>query len=264
MRETSHELESRPEVTAGVSNVVVAVADNKYFLGAPACDLGRRCADARERRRLRRDRAGGSRPRARSLLVARVSPRGAPPAAARARRRPGAQVRMSLPSRAKRPPGCMRSRRSRSSTAAVTTLLDGLPAVVDLRATQAGGANPRRRGTPSEVRKRSGARARGSPARSAAALEAEATALLPEVLCWFGPEGEAGLELLVEAGVLTQRNEELRQGFLAGLGALAEQTGLTLPIERTEDGTWAYRSCRGPSWNRLERRLSREPVSGTA
>jgi ring-1,2-phenylacetyl-CoA epoxidase subunit PaaC len=103
-----------------------------------------------------------------------------------------------------------------------------------------------------------------SSPKEGAALEAELAALLPEVLCWFGPEGEPGLELLVEAGVLSERNEELRQSFLAGLGALAEQTGLTLPIEKKEDGTWAYPELPWSQWNSLERRLTATPAPASA
>jgi 1,2-phenylacetyl-CoA epoxidase catalytic subunit len=101
-------------------------------------------------------------------------------------------------------------------------------------------------------------------AEECAALEAQAASLLPEVLCWFGPEGEAGLELLVEAGVLSQRNEELRQSFLAGLGALAAETGLALPIERKEDGTWAYPELPWGEWLSLERRLTVTPAPAKA
>jgi ring-1,2-phenylacetyl-CoA epoxidase subunit PaaC len=96
------------------------------------------------------------------------------------------------------------------------------------------------------------------------ALEAELTALLPEVLCWFGPDGEAGLELLVEAGVLSQRNEELRQSFLGDVGELAGRTGLTLPIEEKGDGTWAYPELPWSEWNSLERRLTATPAPASA
>jgi 1,2-phenylacetyl-CoA epoxidase catalytic subunit len=102
-----------------------------------------------------------------------------------------------------------------------------------------------------------------SPAESGA-LEAELTALLPEVLCWFGPKGEAGLETLVDVGVLSQRNEELRQSFLAGLGTLAEQTDLALPIAKKEDGTWAYPELPWSRWNSLERRITATPAPATA
>jgi 1,2-phenylacetyl-CoA epoxidase catalytic subunit len=102
-----------------------------------------------------------------------------------------------------------------------------------------------------------------SPAECGA-LEAEVATLLPEVLCWFGPEGEAGLELLVQAGVLSQHNEELRQRFLVELGALAEQTGLTLPIEKKEDGRWAYPELPWSEWSSLERRLTATTAPASA
>jgi len=81
-------------------------------------------------------------------------------------------------------------------------------------------------------------------------------ALLPETLCWFGPDGELGLELLVDAGIVSQRNEELRQTFLESLGGLAERTGLELPFEHGDDGTWRYPELPWSEWNSLERHLA--------
>jgi len=90
----------------------------------------------------------------------------------------------------------------------------------------------------------------------AAGLEAELAALLPETLCWFGPAGEPGLELLVGAGVLSQRNEELRQAFLDSLGPVLERTGLRLPVERAAGGAWTYPELPWAEWDSLERRLT--------
>src|SRR5919197_1785614 len=70
------------------------------------------------------------------------------------------------------------------------------------------------------------------------ALERELGALLPETLCWFGPEDEPGLELLVEAEIVSQRNEELRQTFLSRLAAVTKPAGVELPIARNDDQTW--------------------------
>jgi ring-1,2-phenylacetyl-CoA epoxidase subunit PaaA/ring-1,2-phenylacetyl-CoA epoxidase subunit PaaC len=91
---------------------------------------------------------------------------------------------------------------------------------------------------------------------AAAKLEVELSALLPETLCWFGPPAERGLELLVDAAILSQRNEELRQEFLASLGPLVEDAGLRLPIARTGDGTWTYPELPWADWHSLERRLT--------
>jgi 1,2-phenylacetyl-CoA epoxidase catalytic subunit len=95
-------------------------------------------------------------------------------------------------------------------------------------------------------------------------LERELAALLPETLCWFGPDGEPGLELLVEAGILSMRNEALRQAFLSRLAALTEPAGLELPIARNEDVTWTYPELPWSQWSSLERRLAATPVTTTS
>jgi 1,2-phenylacetyl-CoA epoxidase catalytic subunit len=97
-----------------------------------------------------------------------------------------------------------------------------------------------------------------------AALRRDLAALLPETLCWFGPDGELGLDLLVEAGIVSQRNEELRQAFLASLGDLAERTGVELPIAREDDGQWSYPELPWSQWNSLERRLTASPAPATS
>jgi ring-1,2-phenylacetyl-CoA epoxidase subunit PaaC len=97
-------------------------------------------------------------------------------------------------------------------------------------------------------------------ARSAA-LERELAVLLPETLCWFGPDGEPGLELLVEAGIVSQRNEELRQTFLSRLAAIAEAAGVELPIACDEDETWTYPELPWSQWSSLERRLTATPAT---
>jgi ring-1,2-phenylacetyl-CoA epoxidase subunit PaaC len=96
----------------------------------------------------------------------------------------------------------------------------------------------------------------GSPA-----LEQELTRLLPETLCWFGPAGEPGVDLLVDEGVLSQRNEELRQTFLSRLAAVTEPAGVELPIGRDEEGTWIYPELPWSQWSSLERRLTATPAT---
>jgi len=92
------------------------------------------------------------------------------------------------------------------------------------------------------------------------ALQRDLAALLPETLCWFGPEGEVGLDLLVDAGIVSHRNEELRQTFLASLGALADRTGVELPVARGDDGEWSYPELPWSEWNSLERCLTASPA----
>lgn len=95
----------------------------------------------------------------------------------------------------------------------------------------------------------------GASPAEAAALEEELAALLPETLCWFGPPGEPGLELLVAAGIVACGNEELRERYLDGLRAQTERAGLRLPD--TGELPWER-------WNQLERRLMTEPAPTTA
>jgi len=89
----------------------------------------------------------------------------------------------------------------------------------------------------------------------AAALEGELAALLPETLCWFGPPEEPGLELLVEAGIVTRRNDVLRESFLDGLRGRTERAGVRLP--ETGELPWER-------WSSLERRLTSAPAPATA
>lgn len=96
------------------------------------------------------------------------------------------------------------------------------------------------------------------------ALERELTALLPETLCWFGPDAEPGLELLFEAGIVSQRNETLRQTFLSRLAAVTEPAGVMLPIARNDDDTWTYPELPWSQWNSLERRLAATPATATS
>jgi 1,2-phenylacetyl-CoA epoxidase catalytic subunit len=94
----------------------------------------------------------------------------------------------------------------------------------------------------------------GAPAE-AEALEGELAALLPETLCWFGPPGEPGLELLVAAGIVVRRNDEMREGFLEGLRERTERAGVRLP--ETGELPWER-------WSSLERRLNGEPAPARA
>lgn len=93
------------------------------------------------------------------------------------------------------------------------------------------------------------------------ALEAELRALLPETLCWFGPAEEHGLDQLVDAGILAQRNEELRQSFLSSLTAVTVPAGIELPVDRRASGEWVYPELPWSQWNSLERRLTATPAT---
>jgi 1,2-phenylacetyl-CoA epoxidase catalytic subunit len=95
----------------------------------------------------------------------------------------------------------------------------------------------------------------GASPAEAAALEEELAALLPETLCWFGPPGERGLELLNAAGLVGRTNDELRERFSEVLRGRTRTAGLRLP--ETGELPWER-------WSRLERRLESEPTPATA
>ena len=64
-----------------------------------------------------------------------------------------------------------------------------------------------------------------SPAE-AVVVEDELATLLPETLCWFGPPGEHGLELLVAAGDrVPAATTALRERFLDGMRAQTAESG---------------------------------------
>jgi 1,2-phenylacetyl-CoA epoxidase catalytic subunit len=95
----------------------------------------------------------------------------------------------------------------------------------------------------------------------AEALTRELELLLPETLCWFGPDGEEGVRLLVDTGIVAQDNEALRQEFLDSLMRDALAAGLRLPVESGTGGVWTYPELPWSDWNRLERRLPTAPTT---
>jgi 1,2-phenylacetyl-CoA epoxidase catalytic subunit len=90
-------------------------------------------------------------------------------------------------------------------------------------------------------------------------LARAAAAILPEILCWFGPPGEPGLDTLRDAGLVELDNERLRQRFLAGVVPVLTEAGLEVGIGwNARSETWEYGTLPWESWNRLERRLMPE------
>jgi ring-1,2-phenylacetyl-CoA epoxidase subunit PaaC len=79
-----------------------------------------------------------------------------------------------------------------------------------------------------------------------AALQERIDRMLPEVLMWFGPAGEAGVRALKAQGLIALDNEEMRAAFRADVGPVLADNGLTL--EAGEDLPWER-------WNGLQRRL---------
>ncbi|WP_119068451.1 Phenylacetic acid catabolic protein [Rubrobacter indicoceani] len=83
--------------------------------------------------------------------------------------------------------------------------------------------------------------------------------ILPEMLLWFGPEGEGGIEAMKAEGLISQNNEEMRQSYLDRLMPLLEGCGIEVPgVKRSEDDTrWEYGELEWAKWNQLQRRLER-------
>ena len=76
-----------------------------------------------------------------------------------------------------------------------------------------------------------------------AELQARVDELLPEMLCWFGPDGERGVDELKAEGLLSMDSAELRAAYLEDITPVLEQAELNL---KTDDLPW-------DRWNQLER-----------
>ena len=79
-----------------------------------------------------------------------------------------------------------------------------------------------------------------------AALQARVDELLPEMLCWFGPDDEDGVRELKAEGLLSMDSAELRAAYLDDIRPVLEAAQITLT---TDDLPW-------DRWNQLQRRLS--------
>jgi phenylacetate-CoA oxygenase PaaI subunit len=80
------------------------------------------------------------------------------------------------------------------------------------------------------------------------ALQERVDRLLPEMLCWFGPKGERGVEELKGDGLLSLDNEGLRAEYLDDITPKLQECGIALDVD--QDLPW-------DSWNQLQRRLER-------
>jgi len=86
--------------------------------------------------------------------------------------------------------------------------------------------------------------------------------LFPEMLCWFGPEGEEGIEALKAEGLASMSNEEMRQRYLGRIVPLLKESGVEIPVEWNEsEGRWEYGELPWGEWNQLQRRLKRSKTT---
>jgi ring-1,2-phenylacetyl-CoA epoxidase subunit PaaC len=79
-----------------------------------------------------------------------------------------------------------------------------------------------------------------------ATLQRHLDEMLPEVLMWFGPPDERGVTALKGQGLLALDNEEMRDAFTADVGPVLEENGLRLEADELP---W-------DRWNSLQRRLT--------
>jgi 1,2-phenylacetyl-CoA epoxidase catalytic subunit len=93
-------------------------------------------------------------------------------------------------------------------------------------------------------------------------LQARVDEALAELLCWFGPPGEQGVDTLQGEGLLRSGNETLRQAYLDRIGPLLQEVGVQLRLGRDQASRrWEDRQLPWERWNRLQRRLEPVPAS---
>ena len=89
-------------------------------------------------------------------------------------------------------------------------------------------------------------------------LQERVDELFPEMLCWFGPDGEPGIEALRAEDLASMGNEEMRQRYLDRVVPLLQGCGIEVPVKRSEaDDAWEYGELPWSQWNQLQRRLER-------
>lgn len=94
--------------------------------------------------------------------------------------------------------------------------------------------------------------------RGRALFQERVNDLFPEVLCWFGPDGEEGIESLKIEGLASMGNEEMRQRYLNRIVPLLQECGIEISVEWNEsEGRWEYGELPWSEWNQLQRRLKR-------
>ena len=87
-------------------------------------------------------------------------------------------------------------------------------------------------------------------------LGAQVERLLPEMLCWFGPAGEPGVDVLKEESLIGADNEQMRQSYLSRVAPVLLEMGMDIPVSRSDSSErWRYADPPWDRWNALQRRL---------
>lgn len=80
--------------------------------------------------------------------------------------------------------------------------------------------------------------------------------VLAEVLAWFGPPGEAGVEAMVDAGILAVDNDGMRAGWLDLVGPVLVEHDLAEPLGITGGpGDWDHPDVDWDRFDTLHRRF---------
>jgi len=89
-------------------------------------------------------------------------------------------------------------------------------------------------------------------------LQQRVDELFPEMLCWFGPPDEAGLEILKVEGLVSMGGEQMRQTYLGRVVPVLREVGIQVPVEWNEsEQRWEYGNLPWSEWNQLQRRLEK-------
>ncbi|HSK99732.1 MAG TPA: Phenylacetic acid catabolic protein [Rubrobacteraceae bacterium] len=96
-------------------------------------------------------------------------------------------------------------------------------------------------------------------------LQRRVDELFPEMLCWFGPPDESGLEVLKSEGLVNMTNEDMRQTYLGRVVPLLQEVSIEVPVKwNASEKRWEYGELPWNEWNQLQRRLERPAArSGT-
>ena len=86
-------------------------------------------------------------------------------------------------------------------------------------------------------------------------LQERVDAVLPEMLCWFGPPGEPGVAALAEEGLLVGDGDRWRQDYLDRVAPVLLEADVALPLRRAGT-TWEIDDLPWDRWNPLQRRLT--------
>jgi phenylacetate-CoA oxygenase PaaI subunit len=89
-------------------------------------------------------------------------------------------------------------------------------------------------------------------------LQRRVDELFPEMLCWFGPPDEPGLEVLKSEGLVSMTSEDMRQTYLGRVVPLLQEVNMEVPAKWNEsEKRWEYGELPWNEWNQLQRRLER-------